>query len=134
MIAGRILSERCECGRTARVIEYLGRSDDTICVASMNLRYRDFLAAISQYDFSAMQLAARNVEEGEFLVMRLESDAAPEGFTKRVHDTVVEKVPKIIDRLKDKTLLRIEVEWHAPGTLPRNPRSGKIKTLVDERK
>jgi phenylacetate-CoA ligase len=131
--AGRIVREPCACGRTARVIEYLGRSDDTVCIANMNVRYRDFLSALSGYDFSAMQLSARNSEKGEWLVMRVESDYSEQGIEKKVRETLLEKVENLRGRIADKSLLKLDVEWLAPGALPRNPRSGKIRTLVDER-
>jgi len=99
----------------------------------MNVRYRDFLSALSGYDFSAMQLSARNDEKGEWLVMRVESDHREQDIEKRVHETLLEKVENIRERIADRSLLKVDVEWLAPGALPRNPRSGKIKTLIDER-
>lgn len=132
--AARFVNEPCACGRTARVIEYLGRSDDAVCIGNMNLRYRDFASALNGYDISAMQLIARNDEEGEFLTLKIESEESAEILPERVRETLLARMEKLAERVRDRSLLRIEVDCLKPGQLPRNPRSGKIKTLCDERK
>jgi len=131
--AARVVPELCPCGRTGRVIDYLGRADDTVCIANMNMRYRDFAAALQDYDYSAMQLVARNNDDGEYLLMRVEGQERPESIEEKVYATLLQKVEKLQDRLQDKSLLKLDVEWLPVGALPRNPRSGKIKALSDER-
>jgi len=131
--AARIVPELCPCGRTGRVIDYLGRADDTVCIANMNVRYRDFAAALSEYEYSALQVVAKNNEEGEYLAIKVEGEEHPESVEQKVYSTLMSKVEKLQEHLKDKSLLKLDVEWLPVGSLPRNPRSGKIKTMCDER-
>lgn len=131
--AGRIVGATCPCGRTSRIMEHLGRSDDTVCVGNMNLRYRDLLDAMAGLEFSALQVAARNDADGEYLVLRIESDSRPDGIETRVKEIMLRKVAKLEERLADRSLTRFEVQWVEQGKLPRNPRSGKVKQLCDER-
>ena len=131
--AARIVPEKCPCGRLGRVIDYLGRADDTVCIANMNLRYRDFVSALQGFPYSALQLIAKNDEKGEYLIMRVESEISEAEIEKKVYGAMMEKVEKLQERVKDKSLQRIDVEWLPIGTIPRNPRSGKIKQLCDER-
>jgi len=132
--AGRIVPGGCECGRTNRVLEYLGRSDDTVCVALMNVSYRDFTSALQALPLSALQLAAKNNEEGEFIELRIETVLPTEEMRVQVVDAVCAAMPTLKKRLEDGSLTRLEVQLCAPGALPRNPRSGKIRNVVDERK
>lgn len=131
--AGKIVGANCPCGRTSRILEHLGRSDDTVCVGNMNLRYRDLLGAMSGMEFSALQVAAKNDADGEYVVLRVESNARPDGIENRVREAMLKKVEKLEERVADRSLTRIEVQWLEQGKLPRNPRSGKIRQLVDER-
>ncbi|MBI4405791.1 MAG: hypothetical protein HY537_16655 [Deltaproteobacteria bacterium] len=131
---GRFLPSECRCGRTNRIIEYLGRSDDCLSMGLMNLRYADLLKALSDFPISQMQMIARNDVQGETLIIRIESEAQGEQWSTKTRDTLIHQVPYLGDRLKDGSLAGLIVEWYRPGYLPRNPRSGKVKSVVDERK
>lgn len=130
---GRILPKRCPCGRAAKVLEYLGRSDDTLSVGSMNVRWRDFSAALAGMPLSNLQVAARNEENGESVVVRAETDSPSEGTRSRVEGALLSSMSKLKERLADGSLNRLCVELHEPGRLPRNPRTGKVRAMVDER-
>ena len=132
--SARFVNQPCACGRTARVIEYLGRSDDTICIGNMNVRYRDIAEALKAFPISALQVIAKNEPDGEYLCLKAETEVIGEAAAEELYRALLNKEPKLQERLHDKSLLRVEVECVKPGTLPRNPRSGKIKTLCDERK
>lgn len=132
--AARIIPGPCECGRTNRVLEYLGRSDDTVCVALMNVSYRDFTTALKALPISAMQLAAKNNEEGEFIELRIETVFPTEETRQQIVNAICEAMPTLKKRLEDGSLSRLEIQLSVPGSLPRNARSGKIRNVVDERK
>lgn len=131
--AGRIVPESCPCGRTSRVLEYLGRSDDAVCVGMMNVRYRDIVAALSDLPISALQLSAQNNEQGEFIALRIES-SEPVGLKALACGALFSRVKRLKERVDDGSLVKIEFDIVEPGTLPRNPRTGKIKQVVDERR
>ncbi len=128
----RIDQGQCPCGRPGRVFEYLGRSDDTLCVGVMNLRYRDFQAALEQEPISALQILAENPHGLDDLVVRVESGELG-GAEDRLKEHVLTNVAKVRDNLESGAIRSIRVEVHPLGSLPRNPRSGKIKNLIDTR-
>jgi phenylacetate-CoA ligase len=130
---GRILPQQCSCGRTARILEYLGRADDVVAVGLINVRHRDFLEALKELPLSEIQLVARCTEEGEHMLLRIESEERHEGLRKRIYDTVLEKVAMIKYRIDTGAITKLDIELHEPGTLPRHPRSNKIKRVIDER-
>ncbi|MFA6318463.1 MAG: acyl-CoA reductase [Elusimicrobiota bacterium] len=132
--AARIVPGPCSCKGTARVLEHLGRSDDALCVGMLNVRYRDFEAALRAFPVSALQVAASNDARGESLVVRVETAAKTEGLASRMRAALLSSMEKLAERLAEGGLQAVAVELHRPGTLPRNQRSGKLKSLSDERK
>ncbi|MBI4678626.1 MAG: hypothetical protein HY748_13695 [Elusimicrobia bacterium] len=132
--SARVVPGPCPCGGSARVIEYLGRADDCLCVGMLNVRYRDFQAALARFPVSALQLAAVNDAKGEALVVRAETETAADGLAARMRQAVLASLEKVRERLDSGDLTSVEVELTRPGGLPRNPRSGKVKALSDERK
>jgi phenylacetate-CoA ligase len=130
---GRILPQGCSCGRTMRILEHLGRADDVIAVGLINVRHRDFQVALKDLPLSEMQLVVGCSDEGEHILLRIESEERHEGLRERVHDAVLENVAMIRYRLETGAITRLEIELHEPGSLPRHPRSDKIKRVVDER-
>lgn len=130
---GRIVPGPCACRRTARVLEYLGRADDMIAVGVLNVRYGDFARALEGLPVSTLQVAVRNSARGDSIVMRLETERPVANMHKRIKRRVLGSMETVFQRLKDGGLADLRVELYRPGELPRNPRSGKVKTLVDER-
>ncbi|MBI4387233.1 MAG: hypothetical protein HY551_07610 [Elusimicrobia bacterium] len=130
---GRIVSDPCPCGRRARVFEYLGRADDILSVAMMNVHYRDFARALAELPLSTVQLAARNDENGESIILRAESDDPSERLKTGIREALLKSLDKLRERLDEGTLSQLHVELYRPGELPRNARSGKVKSVVDER-
>ncbi|MBI5242471.1 MAG: hypothetical protein HY922_02155 [Elusimicrobia bacterium] len=130
---GRIVCGECPCGRKGRRFEHLGRSDDVITIGLMNVRHRDFADALSGMPLSATQIAARSENGREILVLRAEAEARSEALREEVRRTILDKVSKVGERLEDGNLAALEIELVAPGSMPRNPRSGKVRNVVDER-
>jgi phenylacetate-CoA ligase len=130
---GRILPGGCTCGRTSRVIEYLGRADDILCVAMMNVSWRDITAALAAFPISQMQLAAGGGASGETLTVRVEIEGAQPGAAQAMRDALLAHVGKLAERLADGGLAGLTIEVLPPGALPRNPRTGKVRAVVDER-
>ena len=132
--AGRIIPRPCPCGRPARSFELLGRADDAVAVGNMNVRHRDIAAALKGLPVSALQLVARSSERGETLAVRVET---PAGASPKLADglraALLKSTEKLAERLADGSLKALAIELHRPGELPRNPRTGKLKSPVDER-
>jgi phenylacetate-coenzyme A ligase PaaK-like adenylate-forming protein len=131
--AGRIVKGACPCGRPARRFELLGRCDDTLAMGNMNVRHRDFVAALRGLPVSAVQIAALGDEEGESLAVRVETPSASVALEGRVRRALLGGMEKLKERLGDGALKELVLSLHKPGELPRNPRTGKLKSPVDER-
>jgi len=130
---GRFVSGHCSCGRTTRVFEYLGRSDDVMTVGILNIKAEDFETALRGLSVSEFQLVARQEDAGEYLLLRVESSERGEAYAGQVRQRILECMPLMVDRLESGKLLRLEIECLSPGSMPRNARSGKLKTMLDER-
>lgn len=131
--AGRIVPGACPCGRPARRFELLGRCDDAVAVGNMNVRHRDFVSALKGLPVSALQVAALGGEEGESLTVRIESSSPGPELEKRARRVLLAGLEKLRERLEDGSLRELSLSVHKPGELPRNPRTGKLKSPVDER-
>ena len=83
---GRIVSENCPCGRTNRILDYQGRSDDMICVGTMNIRYRDVLAALDGLSVSALQIVIRSGRVSDRVVLKVESDQQGEIMKREIFE------------------------------------------------
>lgn len=130
---GRIVRGACACGRPSRVFELLGRSDDGITAGMMNIRHRDFAAALKGLPVSALQLAVFSEKGGESLALRIETPHPSAGLQERAREAILRSVAKVGERLKEGALKELKVELYKPGGLARNPRTGKLKSPIDER-
>jgi phenylacetate-coenzyme A ligase PaaK-like adenylate-forming protein len=136
---GRIVPGQCSCGRTARRLEYMGRADDVLCVGLLNVCHADVVRALSQLPVTHVQVAARSDSRGEALSVRVEwapdapAEASPGDRAARVRAALLSGVAKLAERLEQGALAGLGVEVLAPGTLARNPRTGKVRNVVDER-
>jgi len=130
---GRIVPGLCSCGRTCRRLEHLGRTDDVLVVGLINIRHRDVAAALADHPVTALQLVARSGDEGEYLLLRVESPKQGEDFAEIARKTVIDSIEMIRYRLGTGAIVAMDVELHEPGSLPRHAVSGKLKRIVDER-
>lgn len=129
----RLVPGRCRCGRTSRVLEHLGRADDALCVGMMNVRFRDLSRALEGLGVSTLQVAAKGAADGESVVVRIEAEKPSEELRRKARQRLLSTLDKLARSLADGNLASLDVEVLEPGALPRNPRTGKVKPLSDER-
>lgn len=129
---GRIVPGLCECGRTTRRFEFLGRADDVICIGMLNIQVSDLKRAIERYPVSALQVVGSSIEKWDQLELRIESDSHASLGAQEIRSSVLEQV-KIVQAAVNDGKMGLEVSLCAPGSLPRNPRTGKIPLIVDQR-
>jgi len=130
---GRIVPGPCPCGRTTRVMDLLGRADDIVVVGTVNLDYRDIRAALADLEVSQVQLVVRSSADGDYLVVRVETPHPAPDFVSRVDAALHTGVPALAEHVKKHAIARLELEVMAANCLPRNPRTGKVKSILDER-
>ncbi|MGE0174897.1 MAG: acyl-CoA reductase [Oligoflexales bacterium] len=130
---GRIVPGLCSCGRTSRVLEFMGRSGDDMSLGLLNIKVSDFEAALDSIPFTALQLIGVGGDKGEILQVNVEIDSAEKDIGEKIHNLLVTKMEKLKHRLHEGTLAKLEVKIFEPGTLPRNARTGKVKKVIDQR-
>jgi len=122
---------KCPCGFSGRSFELLGRCDDLLVIGGINLMPVDVAAGLAGLPVSqSFQIAAQTANGRDQLCLRLEAE-------KKLPDRqVVEALKtgsyKIAESLND-NWMNIVIEWFKPGEIKRNPRTGKLKPVVDER-
>lgn len=132
--AARFVKHDCDCGRTSRTIEYLGRSDSIITVGFMNIDFNDVVKSLAAFAPTVVQLVARETSSAvEYLVVHLESPESDEISKDDVVKEIYAKIPTIQQRVDEGRLDRIEVEVFGVNGMPRNERSSKVKHFIDER-
>lgn len=121
----------CPCGFRGLSFELLGRCDDLLVVGGINLMPVDVAAGLSELPVSqSFQMVARTSLGKDLLLLRLEAE-------EKLADTKViaalkKGSYKIAESLHE-GWMNIEIEWFKPGEIKRNERTGKLKTVIDER-
>lgn len=121
----------CACGFKGRSFELLGRCDDLLVIGGINLMPVDIAAGLAGLPVSqSFQIAAQTAEGRDRLCLRLEAEKpVPDS---RVVEALRRGSYKIAESLAE-NWMTIVIEWHKPGAIKRNPRTGKLKPVVDER-
>jgi len=124
--------DECSCGYSGRTFELLGRCDDLLVIGGINLLPSDVAPGLAKLAVSQnFQIIARLRNGRDQLVLRLEAEKPLRDA--EVAEALKQSSYKIAETLND-GWLKFEIEWLPPGGLPRNPRTGKIKTVLDERR
>ncbi|MDA9951115.1 AMP-binding protein [Oligoflexaceae bacterium] len=119
-------------GRTARRMEYMGRSDDIIVLASMRLAAGDLKRAISGIKFSQLQLKVDNKTGTDRLTVLVEAEHFGAELQNKIQKEIIKNVYDMSALTADKTII-LEVLTGKPGELIERGSVGKAKEIVDER-
>jgi phenylacetate-coenzyme A ligase PaaK-like adenylate-forming protein len=123
--------DHCPCGFTGGSFELLGRCDDMLVIGGINLMPSDIAPGLAGLSVSpSFQMIGRTQGSKDLLVLRLEAETpSPEA---EVLASLQRGSYKIEEALRD-GWLTVKIEWFAPGALPHNPRTGKLRVVIDER-
>ena len=137
---GRILTTRCSCGRTVKLMELLGRSDDTLIIGGGNIKLDDIAQIVGKVEGLSMffRMIARTENAKDRFILEVESiDNLPaekmEEMGRELYRRLLEDKHEFNAFLKTGSILEPLVRVCAPDTLPRNRRTGKVKQVIDER-
>jgi len=137
---GRIVAGDCPCGRTTRRFELLGRSDEVVVIGADNVSIDAIATCVSQVEGLSQYFTLVGTTAGglDLLEVRVESlvplaDAGKDVLAQNLAETILREKPVIAANLASGVIARPVVTVLAPGELPRNPRTGKIKRVVEER-
>jgi len=128
--AGRIVHRDCACGRQGRALEYLGRCDNILAFGNMNIDFNDVVRALEDLPVSQLQLVMSFRSGIEHLRIVVESGSS------LASSEIIERLCSRLNDFRDflaKGVFSVEVEILKPGTIALNPRTGKIRGIIDER-
>lgn len=126
----------CPCGRTTPTFELLGRGDDLLRIGYDSLDYRDVQAAVARIPglSGTVQMEKERRAGRDRLILRVETEAPRSGrarLAKALERGLLAERPTFRKAVAEKTVWPLGVELVAPGSLPRNPRTGKLQRVKD---
>ena len=134
---GRWVDKTCACGRKTRILELLGRSDDIVIIGGGNITPEVISAAIYPFDelSSHFQLLVNLVggKDALEIVVEAKNDTF-EDISDKVREAVLKLSKELAIMLEQKLIYDVTVRIVKPFTLPRNPKTGKITLIKDERR
>jgi phenylacetate-CoA ligase len=123
-----------ECRR----FRLLGRSEEGARVGSTAMPTEDIRAVLLSADpdhvIAGMQMVQRRWDGRDGLILRLGyTEEPPAGLSERLVEAVNAARPQYPDEVADGTVHPLVVEWVPRSELVTNPRTGKLRQVVDER-
>lgn len=137
---GRIVAGDCPCGRTTLRFELLGRSDEVVVIGADNISIDTIANCIAwieglSQNFTIFGKYHNGLDLLEVQVESLEplSEAEQTSASLQLVEAILKEKACLSANLASGAVARPVVTVLAPGELPRNPRTGKIKRVVEER-
>jgi phenylacetate-coenzyme A ligase PaaK-like adenylate-forming protein len=132
----RWLSTACPCGRATPLFELLGRGDDMFRIGFDTLDYSQISAALGTLGtiVGPFQMERRRRDSIDELVVRIETEAPqPErpDLSRRIVAAILAARPVLAKNIAQGTAWPVVVELLPPHGLPLNPRTGKLKRVID---
>ena len=137
---GRILTRRCSCGRTVKLMELEGRSDDTLIIGGGNIQLDSIADVIGKFDQLSFhfRMTAEVVNLKDRLTIDIETvndltDDEMLKLQKDFYDTLLTEKHEFLAFMKTGSILPPVINIMRPNALPRNQRTGKLKQVIDNR-
>ncbi len=130
------LGDACPCGRTTPLFKLLGRGDDVLRVGYDSVDYEAIQAVVSQVGglSGTVQMQKKRVDGRDRLCIRVECElqgAEKAAKAEILGREIMASRPSLSEFIKKGSIWPLEIELLAPGTLPRNARTGKLIRVVD---
>ncbi len=137
---GRILTHKCSCGRQVRLMELLGRSDDTLIIGGGNIGLESIATIIGKFPELSyhFRMMADTIDAKDRFILEVESikpfkEEEYEALSQKLYDQLLVDKHEFLAFMKTNSIVAPLVGVVPPNTLPRNPRTGKIKQVIDKR-
>jgi phenylacetate-coenzyme A ligase PaaK-like adenylate-forming protein len=137
---GRILEEPCPCGRKVRLLELLGRVDEELRIGPARISLEMVSEKVGRVEGLGrhFRMIARREQMRDQLVVEVEAASAldqqqREQSARRLAEMLTQAKAEIALAVQREEIAPILVRVLPPETIPRNPRTGKIKQVVDQR-
>lgn len=126
----------CPCGRTTPLFELLGRGDDMFRIGFDTLDYTQISAVMGKIGtvIGPFQMERRRRDTIDELVVRAETDAPASqhpALIARITEAILAARPVLAKNIQEGTAWPIVVELLPSKGLPLNPRTGKLKRVID---
>jgi len=137
---GRILEEPCPCGRKVRLLELLGRVDEELRIGPARISLEMVSEKVGRVEGLGrhFRMIARREQMRDQLVVEVEAASA---LDRQQREQSARRLAEMLTQAKADRGLAVQREEIAPilvrvlppESIPRNPRTGKIKQVVDQR-
>jgi phenylacetate-coenzyme A ligase PaaK-like adenylate-forming protein len=134
----RWLGSRCACGRTTPLFELLGRGDDILRIGFDSIDYRYIQECVGRVKGLSGTVQMRKEREAgrDRLVVLVETRVpalARPARASALEREILSRRPTLDKGVAQKAVWPVRVELVGEGRLPRNPRTGKLIRVVDDR-
>ncbi len=133
----RWVEMKCKCGRKTRILELLGRSDDIVIIGGGNITPDVISKAVYPFDMLSTHFQMHVKLENNKDLLEIMVEAKEDEFTDisaQVREAIM-KLSKELSVMYENGLINdVKVTIVKPNTIPRNPKTGKISLIKDERK
>lgn len=137
---GRILTKKCTCGRTVKLMELEGRSDDTLIIGGGNIQLESVSEVIGKFNelSSHFRMIAELDGKKDKLIVEVEtinnlSAEEKQKLEVDVYELLLHEKHEFLAFMKSGSIVAPEIRVVDPDILPRNPRTGKLKQTIDNR-
>lgn len=133
--------EPIKTGKRDRKFVILGRSEEAARVGPVSIYYEDvrqfFSDCLPDLQISQFQLVIRHFEHRDELTLRLAFNGTELEKTAaqgRIREEYYHSRPMFKDQLNKGIIHPLQIEWATPQALETNPRTGKLRRVIDCRK
>jgi phenylacetate-coenzyme A ligase PaaK-like adenylate-forming protein len=134
---GRILDENCACGRSGTRFELLGRHGDVFRIGTIFLSYQKFhKILLDKFNFSGsfqLHLYSGTENKKEKIILLLENTREVNLSPSQMRSLLIENYPDLTEVVVKDHVLDFEVEFKMLMELEHNPKTGKLRSVIDHR-
>lgn len=137
---GRILTKKCTCGRQVKLMELLGRSDETLIIGGGNIQLDSIAQVVGHFDELSYHFRMTADLEGikdrftlEVETIKELDDNMYQELEKKLYEHLLHEKHEFLGFMKSGSIVPPIVKVLPPNSLPRNPRTGKMKQTIDKR-
>ncbi|MDX9791505.1 MAG: acyl-CoA reductase, partial [Candidatus Kapabacteria bacterium] len=137
---GRFVDIKSKSGRKLRMMELLGRSDDVLIIGGGNISLESVAKAVSKVEGLSYHFRMSADLDGRLDRFTLEVETIDkfdenkkQELEEAAYNSLINEKPEFMAFYSTSSIARPVVKVLNPGELPRNPRTGKIKQVIDSR-